>query len=158
MAENAPLGVTIRGPAADEGGRLKEIAVSSKGFWGYEPDKVREWADRGDFSPALLSRLTVFVAEAEERAIGWISLEPKGELWWLADLWVEPEWIGTGVGSHLFRHGVQQAQREGATRLEWEAEPNSVGFYEKMGARYLRDSDQSEWGRTLPVMGVDLNG
>jgi hypothetical protein len=39
--------------------------------------------------------------------------------------------------------------------LEWEAEPNALEFYEKMGARRLRDST-SEWGRTLSVMGVDL--
>jgi hypothetical protein len=34
--------------------------------------------------------------------------------------------------------------------------PSAVGFYEKMGGRYLRDSAPSEWGRVLPVMGVDL--
>jgi hypothetical protein len=39
---------------------------------------------------------------------------------------------------------------------EW-AEPNAIGFYEKLGARYLRDSEPSEWGRVLPVMGVSLD-
>ena len=35
-------------------------------------------------------------------------------------------------------------------RMEWEAEPNALGFYERMGGRYLRDSDpRSKWGRTL---------
>jgi GNAT superfamily N-acetyltransferase len=150
--------VTIRAASGEEGGRLKEIAIAAKQFWGYEPDKVREWADRGDFSPEQLGKLTVFVAEAGEHAIGWCSLEPRGELWWLADLWIEPEWIGKGVGSRLFRHSARHAQREGAKRLEWEAEPNSIGFYAKMGARYVRDSELSEWGRTLSVLGVELNG
>ncbi len=118
--------MTIRAASGEEGDRLKEIAIAAKQFWGYEPDKVREWADRGDFSPAQLEKLTVFVAEAGEHAIGWCSLEPRGELWWLADLWIEPEWIGKGVGSRLFRHGARHAQREGAKRLEWEAEPNSA--------------------------------
>jgi hypothetical protein len=80
--------VTIRAASGEEGGRLKEIAIAAKQFWGYEPDKVTEWADRGDFSPAQLGKLTVFVAEAGEHAIGWCSLEPRGELWWLADLWI----------------------------------------------------------------------
>ena len=150
--------MTIRAPALDEGLRLKEIAISAKAFWGYELDKVREWADRGDFSPARLDRLTVFVAHAGGQTIGWCSLEPRGEVWWLADLWVEPEWIGRGVGGRLFRHGARHAQRAGAKRLEWEAEPNSIGFYEKMGARHLRDSEQTEWARTLSVMGVELDG
>jgi len=150
--------VTIRVPAPDEGGRLKEIAVASKASWGYELDKVKEWADRGDFSPGGLAKLTVFVAQAAERTIGWCSLDPRGEVWWLADLWVEPEWIRKGVGSRLFRHGARHARRAGAKRLEWEAEPNSIGFYEKMGARHLRESAQTEWGRTLSVMGVELDG
>jgi GNAT superfamily N-acetyltransferase len=150
--------VTIRAPASDEGARLREIAIASKASWGYELDKVTEWADRGDFSPERLGKLTVFVAEAGERAIGWCSLEPRGEVWWLADLWVEPEWIGKGVGSRLFRHGARHAQRAGAKRLEWEAEPNSIRFYEKMGARHLRESEQTEWGRALSVMGVELDG
>ncbi len=119
--------------------------MSSKGSWGYEPEKVREWAERGDFSREKLR-------EAEARAIGWCSLEARGELWWLADLWVEPEWIGKGVGGRLFRQGARHAQRQGAKRLEWEAEPNSIGFYERMGATYVRDSELTEWGRTLSVM------
>jgi GNAT superfamily N-acetyltransferase len=158
MAEEASLSVTIRPANPAEGARLKEIAVASKASWGYEPDKVRDWADRGDFSAEQLGKLTVFVAQVGEHAVGWCSLEPRGELWWLADLWIEPAWIGKGVGARLFRHGARHAQRAGAKRLEWEAEPNSIGFYEKMGARYLRDSEQSEWGRILPVMGVDLDG
>ena len=149
--------VTIRAPARDEGARLKEIAIASKAAWGYELDQVKEWADRGDYSPEQLGKLTVFVAEADEGAIGWCSLEPRGELWWLADLWVEPDWIGKGVGSRLFRHGARHAQRAGAKRLEWEAEPNSIGFYERMGARHLRESEPTEWGRTLSVMGVALD-
>jgi GNAT superfamily N-acetyltransferase len=158
VAEEAARSVTIRAPAPGEGLRLKEIAISSKAFWGYDRDKVREWADRGDFSSAQLGKLTVFVAQAGERTIGWASLEPRGEVWWLADLWVEPDWIGRGVGGRLFRHGARHARRAGAKRLEWEAEPNAIGFYEKMGARRLRDSEQTEWGRTLLVMGVELDG
>jgi hypothetical protein len=39
--------------------------------------------------------------------------------------------------------------------MEWEAEPNAVGFYEKMGRRYSCDSEPTRWGRTVPVMGVE---
>ena len=145
----------IRRGGPEEGGRLKEIAVASKGHWGYEPQRVRDWADRGDFDPGTLEQLALFVAEADGRAIGWASVEPRGETAWLADLWVEPEWIGKGVGTALFRRTVDHARESGARVLEWEAEPNALGFYEKMGARPLRDST-SEWGRMLSVMGVGL--
>src|SRR5262245_9557734 len=149
--------VLIRPGDEREGARLKEIAIAAKGFWGYDPAQVREWADRGDFSPERLRELAVFVAECDGRAIAWASLIPRGEVSWLEDLWVEPDWIGGGIGSRLFRHAAEHARRTGARALEWEAEPNALGFYEKMGGRHVRDS-VSEWGRTLSVMSVDLHG
>ena len=75
---------------------------------------------------------------------------------WLDDLWVEPEWIGRGVGSRLFHRAVERARELDATRLEWEAEPHAIGFYTRMGGHYLRDSEPSAWGRVIPVMGIDL--
>ena len=155
MAEAAT--VVIRRARPNEGERLKEIAIASKASWGYELGKVKAWAERGDFSPQQLEKLVVFVVEADDREIGWVSLEPRNGRWWLADLWIDPEWIGKGIGARLFRHAATHARAHGAVELEWEAEPNAIGFYEKMGAKYLRESEPSEWGRRLSVMGVELS-
>jgi GNAT superfamily N-acetyltransferase len=152
------VSVIIRPGRADEGARLKEIAIAAKGHWGYEPEKVREWANQGDFTPQRLRELIVFVADSVGLAVGWASLIPKGEVGWLEDLWIDPGSMGKGVGSNLFRRVADEAKALGARRMEWEAEPNAIGFYEKMGARYVRDSEQTEWGRILSVMGVELDG
>jgi GNAT superfamily N-acetyltransferase len=152
------VNVFVRPARADEGARLKEIAIAAKGFWGYEPDKVRAWADQGDFTPERLQELIVFVAESGGGVVGWASLIPKDEVGWLEDLWIDPAWMGKGVGSLLFRHAAEHAKGVGAGRMEWEADPNAIGFYEKMGGTYVRESDQTEWGRHLSVMGVELDG
>jgi len=152
------MNVVVRSGRLDEGERLKQIAVGAKAFWGYELDRVLDWADQGDFSPARLRELVVFVAEAEDHAVGWCSVIPQGETSWLEDLWVDPDWIGKGIGRLLFDHASAYSESLGAVRLEWEAEPNAIGFYERMGAKYIRDSEPSEWGRTLSVMGVELHG
>jgi GNAT superfamily N-acetyltransferase len=146
----------LRAARPDEGARLKQIAIAAKASWGYERKKVERWADQGDFSPRRLAELAVFVAESGGRAVGWCSLLAKDETWWLEDLWIEPGWIGKGVGARLFEHAVAHARAHGGSRLEWEAEPNAVGFYERMGGRYVRDSDPSAWDRIIPVMGLDL--
>ena len=148
--------VLIRPGKLEEGGRLKEIAIASKGFWGYKPDRVREWADQGDFTPEGLRKFALFVAEAEGRAIAWVAVEPKGEIAWLEDLWVEPDWIGKGIGTRLFGEAAEHARALGAAALEWEAEPNALAFYEKMGARPVRETT-GDWGRTLSVMRVELD-
>ena len=146
----------IRAARPEEGERLREIAKAAKGYWGYDPEQVEAWVSQGDFSPAELERKEFFVAERDGRAIAFSSLIPLGEVCVLDDLWVDPEAIGTGVGTTLFGHAVTRARALGARMLEWEADPNAVGFYERMGGRYLRDSEPSEWGRILPVMGIDL--
>jgi len=148
--------IEIRRARPDEGPRLKEIAIAAKSHWGYDAESVARWADDGDFSPGGLAKLDAFVAESGGRAVGWSSLIRKTDGWWLEDLWVEPARMGKDVGSRLFRHAAAHARSRGAELLQWEAEPHAVGFYERMGARYLRDSEPSAWGRIIPVMGIDL--
>jgi GNAT superfamily N-acetyltransferase len=64
--------------------------------------------------------------------------------------------MGKGIGTVLFRHATEQARATGATRMEWEAEPNASGFYAKVGGRYIRDSEPTAFGRVLAMMGVEL--
>src|SRR5436305_5305388 len=149
--------LVIRPPRKDEGERLREIAVAAKAHWGYDEAWVRSWASRGDFSPEALDRKPVVVAELGGRAVGFAALIPDGEICVLDDLWIEPDWMGRGIGSELFRAAVRRARELGAARLEWEAEPNAIGFYEQMGGRYLRESAPTELGRTIPVMGLELD-
>jgi GNAT superfamily N-acetyltransferase len=146
----------IRPVDPHEGERLREIAIAAKSYWGYDLDQVVQWAAMGDFSPRGLSEKEVYVAETQGHVIGWASSISRGDVCWLDDLWVAPEWISRRVGSLLFRHVADRAKQCGATRMEWEAEPNAVGFYRKMGGRYLRDSEPSIWGRVIAVMGIDL--
>jgi GNAT superfamily N-acetyltransferase len=149
--------ISIRPARPDEGERLRQIAIDAKGHWGYDRDWIRSWAAQGDFSPGALLSKPVLVAESEGRAVGFAALIPQGAVAVLDDLWVEPAWIGRGVGTKLFEACVAEARELGANRMEWEAEPNSVGFYEKLGARYLRDSEETMMNRVVPVMGVDLS-
>jgi GNAT superfamily N-acetyltransferase len=149
--------VVIRPARHDEGERLREIARASKAHWGYEAERVRQWTASLDLSPAGLREKEFFVAEVAGRAVGWLALIDRGEVCWLDDLWIEPQWIGQGIGTKLFQHAVEHALDLGATRMELEAEPHSVGFYEKMGGRYLRGSDPGVWGRVNPVMGIELS-
>jgi GNAT superfamily N-acetyltransferase len=123
--------VRIRAARPDEGERLQEIAIAAKGHWGYEPAVVRRWAADGDFSAQGLRRKHAFVAEAQGDAVAWAGVLPRGAVVWLDDMWVDPPWIGRGVGSVLFDHARTLAKALGGRTLEWEAEPHAVGFYER---------------------------
>src|SRR5919201_3407465 len=148
--------VRIRRADEAEGERLREIAIAATAYWGYDLDWVRRWASDGDFSPRGLRSKEVYVAEVNRRVVAWAALLSTGDVLLLDDLWMEPECMGKGIGSLLFQHVAERARALGAARLEWEAEPNSVGFYEKVGGRYLRESERTSWGRVIPVMALDL--
>ena len=111
----------------------------------------------GDFLPAMFDRKDVLVAEAGDDPVGWASVMISVEVAWLDDLWVSPPWIRQGIGRQLFEASAQRAHTSGATRMEWEAEPNALGFYERMGGRIVRHVGPDPiWRRTLPVMAVAL--
>jgi GNAT superfamily N-acetyltransferase len=148
--------IRIREGAEADFERLRAIAVEAKAHWGYDRALVEEWAQGGDFEPESLRRRLLYVAEEDGRPVAWAALIPRGEVGWLEDLWVDPAWIGRGLGRALFERVATEARQRGARQLEWEAEPNAQGFYRHMGAGYRRDSEETEWGRVLEVLGVEL--
>jgi RimJ/RimL family protein N-acetyltransferase/predicted N-acetyltransferase YhbS len=148
--------LTIRPARAEESSRLREILSSAKGHWGYDPELLRGWVDAYDFGE-LFRTHEVLVADSGAEVVAWASVAPPVDgVAALDDLWVEPGWMGKGVGSRLFAVARRRAAELGATTMEWEAEPNALGFYERMGGRFVR-TGTSEWGRTLDIMAVTLD-
>jgi GNAT superfamily N-acetyltransferase len=148
--------IRLRPVRVEDGPRLREIAIAAKAHWGYDLERVRAWGAEITVVSEEVGKDIVVAEEDGGVIVGWASVEPRGDAWWLEDLWVDPGRMGTGVGSRLFREATRLARSAGATRMEWEAEPNALGFYEKMGSRFLRDSEPTEWDRVIPVMCVDL--
>jgi GNAT superfamily N-acetyltransferase len=142
----------LRPAAPDDHARLRELTFESKAHWGYDPDFVRRWAEGLSFE----GDAERWVAELDGAIVAWAALLPPADgVAVLDDLWVDPACIGRGLGSRLFVIAADRARDLGAERLEWGAEPNAVGFYEKVGGRKLRDH-VTEWGRVAPWMGLDL--
>jgi N-acetylglutamate synthase-like GNAT family acetyltransferase len=132
--------------------RVRELTFESKAHWGYDRDFVRRWAEGLTFE----SEQERWVAEVDGAIVAWAALIPPSDgVAVLDDLWVDPAWLGRGLGRQLFELAAGRARELGAERLEWGAEPNAVGFYEKVGGRTLRDH-VTEWGRVAPWMGLEL--
>ncbi len=146
----------IRPARPEDCGRLREVTFASKGSWGYPSEQTRAWVASLDLSERTLDASETVVAEIDEGIVAWAQLLPPADGVCVLDhLWVEPGSMRTGVGTQLFRYAMTRARDLGATAMEWEGEPNAVGFYERMGGRRVR-TVTSEWGRELPVMAVEL--
>jgi GNAT superfamily N-acetyltransferase len=142
--------ITVRAAAPADDDRLRIVAETSKGHWGYAPERLRTWAATLDLSREI------WVAEADGEIVAWAALLPPADgVCELDDLWVEPGSIGRGIGTALFDHAVARSRSLGGRALRWEADPNAVGFYERMGAVTVGTATGS-WGRELPVMEITL--
>jgi GNAT superfamily N-acetyltransferase len=136
--------------------RLHEITVAAKAHWRHDLTWVKDWVAAGDFAGVAVARREAWLVEAEGAIAGWSALQLRGDVAWLEDLWVDPPYMGRGVGRALFRSAADRAAAAGARRLEWESDLDAVGFYERMGGRRVRDSSVTELGRILPIMALDL--
>jgi GNAT superfamily N-acetyltransferase len=82
---------------------------------------------------------------------------PEGNRADLNLLFVDPSFLGRGVGRVLFGAAARMAPAFGARILTILADPHAAPFYERMGARFLRNAPSDAVpGRTLPLYEYDL--
>ena len=141
----------IKRALPDQADLLSGIALASKAHWGYDDEFLTRFASVIGITPEYLRQNDVWVLEEAGELAGFYGLLDRGETCELDHLWLLPEFIGKGLGRVLFEHALVRAGELGARRLEWEAEPNAVGFYEQMGGRVVGET-AGQLGRPLPVM------
>lgn len=134
---------------------MTEIALASKGHWGYDEAFMVGVAAVMAIEPKYIAKHEVWVLVADGRPVGFYAVVVDGDTAELDHLWLLPSTIGHGLGRKLFEHAVERAKAHGAIRMEWEAEPNAIGFYRRMGASPVRQVI-SELGRPLEVFALEL--
>ena len=147
----------IRPAHPSEARALTELSLRSKAVWGYDPAFLARCRLVMQVRTEALEAQPHFVAEAEERILGFYGFEPVEGGIGLDYLFVAPEAIGRGVGTALWNHAVETARRLGHRQLIVVADPNAEGFYRRMGARPVgAQASDLEAGRLLPVLRFPL--
>jgi GNAT superfamily N-acetyltransferase len=147
------------GPArAGEAATLTALCVRSKAHWGYNAEFMRLSRDAIAVAEKDISAGRVLVAvDAANRTIGLVRVEPDGEMAELGLMFVDPPAMGGGAGRMLFEAATRLARSLGAHRMTILADPNAAPFYERMGARFVRNAPSDAIpGRTLPFYEYDL--
>jgi GNAT superfamily N-acetyltransferase len=146
---------TIRPAAIHESAVLSELAVRSKGHWGYST----EFLDACRDELAVDTQATdVQVAADGETLLGYYALADQGAGSFELDaLFVDPPHIGKGVGRALLEHALATLATRGARRLTIQGDPNASRFYEAAGARLIGSrASGSIPGRQLPLYEIDV--
>ena len=146
----------IRPAKINEFKTLTAISFSSKAYWKYPAEYFDIWENELTITPKYIEANTIYVYEINGKIYGYysiIELEENLEVstviihkgFWLEHMFLLPEYIGQGIGTKMFSHIREICLSKGIHELGILADPNSKGFYEKMGCQY-----QDEFPSTIP--------
>jgi len=151
----------IRLARIEEASALLELCVRSKAAWGYDEDFMGLVRLAFEGMQEQVATGNVWVATRSDGEVaGMVALGPseQPDTLDLDKLFVEPQWIRTGVGRALMAHAIDEARRRGAKRLTILADPYAAGFYERNGARLLGEAPSDAIpGRSLPLYEIRLD-
>lgn len=149
-------GLALRAGRGDEAPALSALAFRSKGWWGYSPSFLEACRDELTLDQATAEHTRV--AEVDGRLAGFYLLTPlKGAAapgrGGLSMLFVDPEFIGSGVGRVLAEDARRVAGAQGWTHLLVASDPQAVDFYVRMGAEQIGEQlSETIPGRSLPLL------
>lgn len=139
---------TLRPARADEAAELSALALRSKAHWGYSAEFLAACAAELAVDPARIDE--VVVATIDGRVAGFRQLAVTGDTAELDALFVDPPFIGRGIGGMLLRDALAAA---GDSTGGLDADPEAEPFYARFGAVTVgRTPSGSIPGRTLPRM------
>lgn len=121
--------------------KAPEMVINTK------EDLLEDWQKHKSFN--------FLVAESNQNVIGISLYYPRYSTWqgrcyYLEDLYVKPEFRGSGIGLALLKATGEEAKKAGAHRLDWQVldwNTGAVRFYEKEGA-YV---EKEWWNCKLPL-------
>jgi len=149
--------IRLRRARAQEADLLGELALRSKGHWGYDQAFLDACRAELTFRPEEISARCIVVAESADQVLGFYSVDGEPPVGELGNMWVEPGWIGAGLGRRLWEHAIRTARKAGFTMLHIGAEPYAEGFYRAMGAERIGEMpSDSIPGRMLPLLQVQV--
>ena len=152
------MNISVRPAQPDEADALSKIAFLAKAYWGYPERWMEIWNPQLTFSQEYFAENESWVADVENEQVAFYTIQERDDNAWIENLWVLPEYIGKGVGKQLFVHALSRARELGYSKLKLEADPNAVGFYEKLGMIKIAERNYPIEGqdRILPVMEILL--
>ena len=155
-----PGTLTFRDAFITEAPELSRLATRSKAYWGYPAEFMRACEQELTVSAAEISATDnhFVVAIDRQELIGFYALErmSEGEIELIA-MFVEPQYIGKGVGRQLMQQAINHAVQLGAKRLTIQSDPHAQAFYQAAGAEPCGERESGSIpGRFLPILQIEL--
>jgi ribosomal protein S18 acetylase RimI-like enzyme len=154
--------VHIRRARPDEAEALTALIMRSKAHWGYSQQQLDGWRSVLTMAAATIERDAVFCAEVDGVLAGVLHVKMlddglnDGEAL-LDDLFIEPAYMGAGVGGALWRLAATLAREAGARVMVLYADRNAIPFYQHMGMAIVHADELADTANvSTPLMRCDL--
>lgn len=147
---------------------LTDIAFTAKKHWKYPDSYYNLWKDELTISKEYLKQNIVYKAQLEDLILGFYSIvENKSDFcsgniflkkgFWLEHIFINPAYHKFGIGRLLIKHAKMISRKVGISNLLIFVDPHAKGFYDKIGAEFLYDSESSIPGRLIPVYDLKVS-
>ena len=150
----SPVGVRPALPSERQALEALQLRASSHAT--RYAEQLRAHPDAIAIPPDQIAAGLVRVADADGQVAGFaVLLPPAGGACELDGIFVDPGQMGRGIGRLLIDDAVAIARRAGAVAIEVTANPDALGFYERLGFA-AGDEVQTRFGPALR-MRIDLS-
>lgn len=152
MHGNVPFHIKPGDPAL--AAQFTTLVRAAKAHWGYPEEWMQTWQTDLTVLPEEVEKELFFYVEQEGRICGLYGLFTSSEEdeIELEHLWIEPEFIGNGLGGKLFHHALQTAREQQAKQIRILSDPHAEAFYLHMGAKREGEKPSAIPGRVLPIL------
>ena len=140
---------------------LTALALRSKAHWGYTDEFIAACREELTYTKEQLEAPKIFgqICLSHELPVAFYVLEQTGvDVAELDALFVEPEFIGKGIGKILIEHAKKQAGKLGIVTIVIQGDPNAQPFYTAIGALPCGTRESGSFpGRQLPLFMIKLH-
>lgn len=129
--------ISLRKAEVNEYSFLSGLAIRSKSYWPYPADYLQKCIEVLKITEDDIRSWPASVAIKKNEVVGFFALKTVSGENTLDHLWIDPRFIGKGVGTILFRAAIKEAKEIGWNNFRIAADPFAESFYLKMGAKTI---------------------
>lgn len=149
--------IELRSPRRSELEAVTDLCMRSKAFWGYDADFMNACRTELTVTESDLSGEAIVLSVQGSEITGVVQLSFDGKTASLEKLFVDPAYMGKGIGRSLFTWAHDKSRLRQAMCLVVEADPDAVPFYKAMGCREAGNVPSGSIpGRYLPRLEFEL--
>ena len=153
--------LTLREANLEDAQVLSALAIRSKSYWGYSADFMNACRAELTVTPENIqaSRFYFVVAESVNEIVGFYGVERLSPLRFELDaLFVDPMYIGSGIGRALMSHARDFVAESGGREILIQGDPNAEEFYRAVGAYIIGHKESASIpGRLLPMFLLEVS-